>query len=137
MLQGITVVDVIAGSPDEEERAFDKALARAAKRFEHNELVKAVVAHAQKLRKSETHRRSSTSPKQLLERLRRVSSVVEKRLGHEDAEVFAKFLLDLGWTVARAASESPLGGCKVSMEEEQFLYAADRALHSASAPEDA
>ena len=133
---GVCVVDTIAGSHRKEARAFDEALADGAKRFSHNKLVKAVVANAKKPTSRQQRGVCSAPRAELLRKLRRVAAVLDKRIDKYDAEEFIVFLLEIGWTVARASSESPFGGCKVSMEEESFLYDADSALHATDAAAD-
>ena len=131
MWLGVCVVDTVAGSLRKEAQAFDTALADGTKRYDHNKLIMTVVAEANKPSKSQERGNCTVQPQVLLKQLRRVSCVLERGVDESDAEEFTRFLLGIGWTVARASAESPMGS-KVSKEEEKFLYQADRALHSAS-----
>jgi hypothetical protein len=130
MWLGVSAVDTFTGSLRKEAKAFDVALARGRRHFDGNPLVKAVVAHARKPSRAQQRGISGATPKALLSRLQKVSKVLDRHADPRDAEEFRRFLLDVGWTVAKASSESPLGGFAVSEAEERFLYDADRALSS-------
>jgi hypothetical protein len=134
---GIASADSIAGSLRKEAQAFEDALVDGTRRFEHNAIVKGVAIQANRPSDSQRHGRSVASPNRLLKSLRRVSMVLDRQCEVHDAEEFRKFLLDFGWTVARASSESPLGGCKVSVQEERFLYQVAHALRDAARADDA
>ena len=130
---GVSTVDAIAGSDRKEVAAFDRALADSAKQYADSELISGVIADAKKPSSKQKHGGSSVTVPQLLKRLRRVSKLLAAEVDSEGAEQFTKFLLDVGWQVARAASESPFAACRVSVAEEQFLYDAARALRSGGA----
>jgi hypothetical protein len=57
-----------------------------------------------------------------LQKLKQVGELLEQKFNQKESIAFKKFLLDVGWTVAKASGEGPFGtGEKVSPKEREAL----------------
>lgn len=126
---GVTMLDTIPGSIRKEAEAFEQELERAAERYRDDDVVRSIAQDAVRPSARQRNGHTFVASDDLLAQLRRVSRVAARHLDASTADKLTSFLVELGWAVARASAEAPVGS-KVSVAEERFLYAADRALRS-------
>ena len=126
---GVSGVDPLVDSLEEEYATFDTAARDLADRYSSNELVCGVIAEAHRPSEPQRKGRTTVDIGEVLAALKKAAEAVSSVATPSEALEFKEFLIRFGERIARASSESVIDDhLTISQAEDEFLRKARVAL---------